>query len=718
MYTLLLSLLWLGETATQPTSPLNLESLRISSRIELDGQLDEDAWRNAPVADGFRQIEPDQGRAASQDTRVRVIYDDNFLYFGVECFDDQGAEGIRVQDLRRDFDFYQNDSFAIFLAPFEGGRITWSYQVSAYGARRDVEITNGISFDDDWDSVWTSKVVRNARGWQAEIALPWSSLRFPPEETSWRVNFARQLRRNNELSGWSPWPRQYTPFRVNYAGKLSSLQTPPPSRNLSITPYAVGRTGSPDGGDSSSNGDMGIDLKWAPNPATVVDLTVNTDFAQAEVDRQVINLTRFSVFFPEKRRFFLENGQMFDYSILDDLKPFTSRRIGLDQNGTPSPIDGGARIVHQGEKQGIGGMVIRTSEEDGTPASEFVVGRYTRRLSGESRIGGLVTSRRDDLDGSDQNNLTFTLDGFFRPKERFSIQTMVSGSKDDATDDEGMAYGGWVGYNAPWGYAGLVLYAIEPEYNPGVGFIRDNNLVQASPALDLYLQPKWLPKWIRAFNPDLYVYAYWDQDDMELRENNIYTTPISFVLHNGGRFELILNQHRQELRNSFGIVPGIVLEEGTYDYTRYGFRASTDPSRRLSASLLWRDGDFYDGTRNFSEVSVRWAPNAHVALSGSYENNELRDLGLQNLGRDLELYEGEVRVSLTPSFQITAYVQHNTLTQQESINARLSWEFLPLSHVFLVYNESKPIDLDESMLGGSFLDTDELQLKVTFRYGL
>ena len=375
-----------------PENPPVLEASRTDSELRIDGHLDEADWEKALPVSGFTQEEPEQGAAPSFDTEVRVLFDDKNLYIAAICFDSEGSDGIRVQDLRRDFDFFENDVFGVSLDPFNDGRNAIIFQVNPYGVLRDLQVTDGNEFNIDWDATYEARTTIKEDRWIAEIAIPWNVLRYSQEQNTWGINFVRGIRRLGEFSGWSLWPRVFTPYRMDYAGILDNIEPPPPSTNLRVQPYMVvrdERIGETDGLLDAVTPEIGGDIKWAITSNTVLDLTVNTDFAQADADRQVVNLSRFSVFFPERRAFFLENASLFRMGSTLAALPFFSRRIGLDDTGQPIPIDAGARLISNTENRSVGALVVRQRGNESSPASHFGVARYSQNLGENNRIGAL-----------------------------------------------------------------------------------------------------------------------------------------------------------------------------------------------------------------------------------------------------------------------------------------------------------------------------------------
>ena len=366
--------LYAQEVFPPPDNPPTLEAFRATNEVQIDGRLDEVDWQQASPVSGFTQEEPEQGAPPSFDTEVRVLYDNDNLYISAVCFDTNGPSGIRVQDLRRDFDFFENDVFGVSLDPFSDGRNAIIFQVNPYGVLRDLQVTDGTIFNIDWDATFEARTSIEEDRWVVEIAIPWNVLRYSQEQDKWGINFVRGIRRLGEFSGWSLWPRVFTPYRMDYAGILENIEPPPPSTNLRVQPYLVmrdERVGEMQALFDAVTPEIGGDVKWAVTPNTVLDLTVNTDFAQADADRQVVNLSRFSVFFPERRAFFLENASLFRVGSSIAALPFFSRRIGLDTFGQPIPIDAGARMISRTGSRNIGALFVRQRSNDYQPCESF-----------------------------------------------------------------------------------------------------------------------------------------------------------------------------------------------------------------------------------------------------------------------------------------------------------------------------------------------------------
>lgn len=675
-------------TFAPPEEKRAIASVRVDAPIALDGRLDEPAWSTAPAAHGFRQIDPKQGEPATSDTEVRVLYDDANLYIGAICHDPAGKDGVRVPDLRRDFDYYANDLLGISLDPFGDGRTAIAFQVNPFGALRDLQVFDDVLADREWDAVWSARTTRHDDRWIAEIAIPWSTFRYPADARQWGVNFVRIVRRSNELSGWSPWPRAYSPYRMPYAGTLQNVAPPPPRINIRVNPYTVARADSI-GSRDARDVDVGGDLKWAITPSSVLDATVNTDFAQADVDRQVVNLSRFSVFSPEKRQFFLENASFFTLGDAATVHPFFTRRIGLDDSGQPLPIAAGLRYVDRTTSRSIGGMLLQTRGDDDAPASTFGIARFIGNIGSAHRVGGTVISRRD---GDARTNTVFALDGFVRPVENVTVEAMLSRSL--TTGDGGEGFGSHVSavYRSNRGFARFRSGVVTEGYRADAGFIpRPNAILTSAGGWPAIRSPRW-PKWIRAMEPDLFIDLQHRASDRKLEEARVSFGPLYLTLADGGIVRAYIDHESQRLESSFSPLPGLSIERGDYDFARYGITWTSDQSRRLRGSIKLENGGFYDGTRRLIDASITFAPSPRASFGVSWQQNALDGIGTENAKRTTILMAPEIRLALNPRLQLYSFYQSNEAAESASLFVRLSWEYRPLSYVYLVLNDRAVLD--------------------------
>jgi hypothetical protein len=673
-----------------PQPPPMIEAVRVAAAPVVDGRLTERDWVHAPVARGFRQIDPRQGEPASFDTEVRVLYDGTRLYVGAFCRDESGTGAVRVRNLRKDFDSSTDDIFGVAFDTFRDGQNALVFQVNPFGARRDVQVRDGSEEDVDWDAAWQAATTRTAEGWTVEMAIPWSTLRYPPLDGEWSVNFLRVLRRLNETTGWSPWPRAYTPYRMAYAGRLSGLQPPPPSRNLRFQPYAAARRLS-GAGQRDQEADVGGDVKWALTSNTVLDVTVNTDFAEADVDRQVINLTRFSVFFPEQRPFFLENASLFTAGLEREVRPFFSRRLGLREDGTPIPIDAGLRLTHRTGDRSAGALLLQQGGRSEDPATVFALGRYVQNLGPESRVGAHLVSRLDEQpEGPRAHNSVGTLDTFLRLGPTVYARGMVSGSHTSGGRGQGLAASLDLAKEGNWGRVSLTEEYIGPRYEAGTGFVSRPDLVRTSPSFTLDARPAWKPGFLRRFVWSAGANVYHRASDGRFQEARVLVPLLGVGFDRGGWLLTHVVPNWQRLERPFSPLPGMNIAPGRYQFTRYAVTTSTTPSRPVGLRVDAEVGPFYDGSSRAVTAYLHASPTPRVAFLGSYGLNVLRDVGSARTDSTTHLVQPALRLSLDPRLHLVGLYQYNSAAQVSAWNARFSWEFRALSYVYLVFNQRRP----------------------------
>ena len=666
---------------------------RATGTIEVDGRLEDDSWDAARAIGSFVQVDPTAGAPSRAPTDVRLLWDGAGLYVGAEMTEPDARTATRAEGLRRDFTYETSDVFGVLLDGFGDGRFAMAFMTTPDGVQRDLLVFDGRDADEAWNGIWRVRTARIATGWTVEVFIPWETLRYAGSD-GWRVNFVREARAIQETSGWSPWHRGVFPWDMAFAGRLEGIVPPPPGVNAQIQPYMVGRTestGSALFSDHTSTGDVGIDLKWAATPNTVLDLTYNMDFAQAEVDRQVVNLDRFSVFFPERRTFFLESAGLFETG-LDVISPFYSRRIGLDSEGLPVPVTAGARVTHRSSGSSAGALLVRQEGVDSVDGSAFAVGRYVRNVGAMGRLGGLVATRHDQglPAGASALNTVAAVDWFFRPTTNLFTRGMVSRSFTEGSGGDGWAAHAIVGNYAPWGYIGWLQEYVGPQWEPRSGFLFTNDVIVTSPAFTLDLRPGWLPEWSRSYAPGATFFFFNEASSRDFFSGFVNVRPLTFLLENGGEVAVSLRPEWQRFEETFRPVPGLIVPPGRYSFTRWTAAASYDPSANVTGSVRFTIGPFYDGTLDKTELSAKLILSPHVVGFASWERNRFRGVG----GSDgtTHLFTPELRLALNPRFEVSGIWQYNTAVEASRLNVRLSWEFRPLSFLYVVYNENSSHD--------------------------
>jgi hypothetical protein len=679
--------------------------------IKIDGILNEAIWNQVKTSPQFTQIDPYQGEVPNHKTDVKVIYDKKYLYFGVTCYDSLGKAAIRATDFKRDFNFQTHDLITLCIDGFKDERNAMSFAVNPYGVQRDYLSFDALYYDIEWDGYWITRTSRTDTGWIAEIAIPWKTLRYPEtneEIQDWGFQLYRNRRKTYEISAFSEFPRSFGAARMDYAGLVKGLKPPPPSTNIRIRPYALtSYTNKSSSGSNAATIDrsskIGGDLKWAINSNDVVDFTLNTDFAQADVDRFINNTSRFSVFFPERRQFFLENASLFGINVGPAgvsggrmrIQPFFSRSIGLDDNGRQIPIDVGTRYVHRSSTRNYGGMLIRQRQDSLNPATNFFVGRFSENFGQQSRVGGLITVKNQETG----TNTTGSLDAFIRIGNSHSINSIVSFSNTSNTQETGMsAIAQYFYSNNKWKVWWTESY-VSQNYNPEMGFISRSDVIGTTPGAIRYFRGEKLPlkKWIRAFEPSVLGEFYHHASTGKLIERRLYTYPIYFNLQNGGYLGYGFNSFYQNLSTDFSPL-GANIPFGEYTYIQQDLYGSTDPSKKLVGAVNYSWGSYFNGKSTSTNFRLSFIPIPHISIASSFNRIKFDNVGSSDELIKADIFSLECRFAINPRIQLITIYQRNTQNDLENFNLRFSWEYRPLSYIYIVYNKRAFQDATEVRL--------------------
>ena len=704
-----------------PETAIALSATRAEGRIAIDGNLSEPDWDRAEVVSDFFRVEPAQGGSIKNPTSVRVLYDDRNLYFGVFCMDSLGKKGIRIQDLRRDFDNGENDVFGIQIDAQNTRQYAISFQTTPYGNQLDQQSFNDSNTDSDWNALWSVRTQRTDMGYYAEFAIPFKSIRYDKptdgKPTEWGITFYRMARKDFEKTVFPAIPQSFSENRMTYAAKLTNLDVPPPSANIRVEPYTLYQFEELKSGEQvtqkSNEPKIGGDVKWAISPNTVLDLTINTDFAQADVDRAVNNLERFNIFFPERRQFFLENSGIWSGGGNTQVRPFFSRTIGLENsfNASPAPLDIGARFTDRNEDRTLAGLAVRQRETDNSAGSTFGVARYAKNYGDENNIGGMVTYRLDDTSNdlgiSSRSNTTISIDGLIRPKSEVTLTYLLSTSMDSETGQTGFSGRLFAGNSTNKYYVGYLNAFVSQDYNADMGYVFQQDVMYHSPGGYAIVRPKSL-SFIRRWDPGVFVNYYHDFEDFgRFQQASLYIFPVFLWFKDNSFLEMSFTPTWQNINFDFAPL-GLEIAQGDYSYTRYLLSYNTDQSKKLSGSASYDLGKFYNGSRNTLNLGMRYAPSPHIALSANYERNNINDLGILKEDLDTDLYSANLRLALNPRVQLSTFYQYNSFDEQGRWNVRFSWEYLPLSFIYLVFNDTQVDVFDPVQRSTQFIS------KITF----
>ncbi|MBX3239267.1 MAG: carbohydrate binding family 9 domain-containing protein [Chitinophagaceae bacterium] len=683
-------------------NPPAIHAIEAAEVITVDGILNEAIWQQAPVISNFFRMEPRQGGKYLYKTFVQVVYDKRNLYFGVFCKDSLGTKGLRAQDLRRDFTFSNNDAFEIQLDPQNLKRYCVSFQTTPYGNQSDLQAFDDTNRDSQWDALWKVRTARTDSGWYAEFAIPFKSLRYDRDAADaawWGITLARLARRDYELTAFPAIPQSFSPFRMTYAAQLKGLKLPPPSANIRLQPYTLYQYNTARDADNikSKNAEFkpGGEIKWAINPRAVLDLTFNTDFAQADVDVAVNNLTRFNVLFPERRQFFLENSGVYAGADVTNIKPFFSRTIGLSNeqfNAETVPIDAGIRYTDRTRERTIAGLYVHQRATGYQSAVNFGLARYLKNYGTQNNVGLMLTHRLDESDVSkgfqQRNNSTVTVDGLIRPKNDITIQYLASAARNNSNDSIGLAGSFYAGYFPNKWYFYYWTDIVSEKYLPGMGYVFADNTIRQSTGGYYIWRPKGkLGKHIRRFDPGVFATTFNDYKGLGFQQAELYFFPVYIILQSGGFIQYAYYLNWQNINFPFYQL-SIPLEQRRYYYTRHQVDYNTDQSRKLSLASRFTWGNYYNGRMEALTLTGRVAPLPHVAITCTYQHNNFRSLGINHQGLRTDLITASLRLAYNPRIQASVFYQYNSFDKRGRWNVRGSWEFAPLSFLYLVFNET------------------------------
>jgi hypothetical protein len=679
-----------GGPAAAADDPRSIRALPLAAgeRIAVDGALDEEVWTRAEVAKDFVQQEPLAGQPATDQTEVRLAYDADNIYLGVHCYIDPAR--ILTTTLVRDYDFTQTDTFAFVLDPFNDDRSGLSFSITPDGALRDVQSMNdGANNNADWDAVWDARTVRTTNGWTAEIVVPFKSLRFPVGSgRTWGINFTRRVRHKNEVSYWSALPMPHTIQRVSGAGDLVGLNAPAPGRNLKVTPYALAKAV-----DTNGRGDpdvqVGGDLKYSLTPGTTLDLTLNTDFSEVEVDARQVNLTRFPLFFPEKRPFFLESADLFHFGVRpnergggpqgEEYIGFFSRRIGLAPDGSPLPLWGGARLTGRSGPYSLGLLQVSTREEGRFPTTHYTVARAKRNLFGQSDAGVIFMNRQGAGDdhtrvvGADLNlqfvrklNVNSYFAKSFNPAERGRTHTskLFAGWTDPTFD----AQGAWI--------------EVGDALDRSLSFVPRRDLRMFRGEWNYHWRPT-LP-WVRELHPHSSV-RYIMNSELDLRTKRQHWG-LWIYFHDGSRIEIYQSREWERLDDPFEIARNVVLPVGDYGYNSWVVQVIHDPTQIVSGTFRVQWGDFWSGTLDVLEASAAVRMRPRLFLQASYEVNRAT---LAEGAFDEHLASLRLQYAFSTRQFLDGLVQYSSQDEVFGYQARYNLIHRPLSDLFIVVSEQR-----------------------------
>jgi hypothetical protein len=724
--------------AAQDVPQLVVGQLSDGEGPAIDGRVEEGEWARAQPFSAFVQQEPNEGQPASERTEIRFLIDQRNLYVAIICYD-SAPEEIVVSESRRDASLAETDSIEILLDTFNDGQNAFVFGTNPFGIELDGQvmgegqnagggfIASGVGgsqrgqvrgFNANWDADFTVRASMTERGWEAEFAIPLRTLRYNPGlERTWGVNVMRNIRRKNEQVFLSPVPRGYSLYRVSSGGKLNGL-TLPARRDLRFIPYVAGSVN--DDKTLPANrvdrgGRIGLDAKWGVRADLTLDATINTDFAQVEADEEQVNLTRFALFFPEKRPFFLENAQLFQVGQPQAVDLFFSRRIGLDPSGAPIDIIGGARLSGKlGGGYNVGLLNLQTDDAfDGrtgaalAPGNNFTVMRLQREV-GRSNFGGIFVNRQGvgRLAPADDFNRAYAVDAAWQASENGRVFAFLA--RTDSPDAKGGSdYAGraYYNYSGPVWSSAIGYSQVGNRFNPEVGFLQRKAYRRVESRYAWSYQPKQWPsirRLVSSLNYNVFV-------DLQNRLESTFGHWHVFEVQpqRGGRITYTMDMNQDRPLVPFTVyqdVSGrrVIIPAGEYASVTGGIEYISDPSAPVNVALQTKNGRFYDGDHFGWEFALGLRMGARLITSAGWNHDDIK-LPFGNFKNDL--VPVNISYSFTSLASVQGLVQYNRQTSSVSSNIRLALLNRSGTGLFAVYNDRRDTaDItSETLLGRSFI---------------
>jgi hypothetical protein len=685
----------------------SLAAVRLEAPPVIDGDvLDDPVWMAIEPVTDFWQSTPDTGAPSSERTEVRIAYTSDTLLVAVVCYD-RDPSALVIAEGRRDSPLDDADSFRLILDTYRDRQNGFVFGTNPNGIEYDGQVTNegqggsvvmggqqggsGGGFNLNWDGSWRVRTRVGDYGWSAEFAIPFRTLRYASgADQAWGLNLQRNIRRRNEVAYWSPLPRQFSLVRLSQAGSLTGLQIAT-QRNLKLTPYALGRLlhEGVTSGNTSSMGDVGADLKYSITPSLTLDATINTDFAQVEVDEQQINLDRFNLFFPEKRPFFLENAGLFSVGSPAEVELFFSRRIGIGGGGQLIPILGGGRLSGQVGGVNVGVLNMQTDSVGTLAGNNFSVARMRKDLRNRSNVGGIVVNRQGtgSLSPNGDWNRSAAIDGRigigrYSHVAAFAAVTSTPGLSGDARAWEVSAQ-----HNSTrWMLTGTFT-DVGTNFNPEVGFLARNGGFRRAESLVYHRYRPANTLGLLEVRPHVSYKGYWDPLGRHefgfLHIDNHYEWKSGYEFHSG------LNLTHQGVYRPFEIFPGVVVPVGSYDHQEAQLVFYSNQGAPVSMRLTTIFGGFYGGDR------VAVTPTVRIRLRETFDTQfslSRNDIDLPGGSFQTTLARLRVSYSFTPRMFVQSLVQYNDRAGLWSTNLRFGWIQQANTGLFVVYTDRHPLD--------------------------
>ena len=681
----------------EPEGKPSITAQRLKSSLNIDGKLDESAWQTAQPITQLYQYEPRAGDRLTEDTEIRFLFNEHTFYMGIYCFDRDPA-GIIARAMERDFYIPQDDYVYFFLDTFHDQRNGYVFSINPNGARYDGLVSRGTHINSQWDGVWQVKTARDDSGWSAEVAIPLNSLSFDPNEDRWGFNLSRNIRRKSERGRWTGARPELRTGHAAEAGDILGLTDLKQGFGIEFTPYLTGRYRK-SGGDVDWLADAGADLRYRLTPNLSGTLSYNTDFAETEVDDRRINLTRFPLFFPEKRGFFLEDSGIYNFGGLDSSRrsrnglrnlvlPYFTRRIGLSDAGDIIPINFAGKLAGRVGNYELGVTHAMLGGRRGLGRQQVTSGRVLRHFGKQSSLGMLATV--GDPNSEDGDSTLFGVDYRFRTSDLFGDKVLESdvyalGTWNDDPDlgnTSDYAFGVSLTYpNEPL-YLSFKYAEIGENFEPALGFVRRQGVRAYASALSLVARPQ--DGWFREIRSSLNAEVFTDLDN-HLDSGEFRFNFFEAEFHSADELEFEAEHSIDRPIEDFEIADGIVIPAGDYAWTEGSMILTMARKRTVAVETILTAGEFYDGNRQRAGIEIDYLPNKHLSLELEYHINRI---SLPAGGFDTHLASARMAWKFTPDLTWSHLLQYDSISDTMGFQSVLRWEYQPGSELFAVVNQA------------------------------
>lgn len=697
-------LLFTGDAASQ----INAEF--IDSPIKLDGYLNESVWKNVEPVTDFTQRELTEGAPVSEKTELRILHDRDNLYIGVICYDSE-PEKIIHRELLWDSNLLGDDYITFILDTYNDKRTGYYFSVNPNGATFDGTFQTGDIYSNmNWDGIWDTAAQTTDYGWSCEIIMPFKTLKFPATDTQvWGFNFRRKIRRKNELALWRGWKRNEGIMQLSKAGTLYINKSIKSGYKLDTKPYVLSGANKEKNKDIDDTFKYGLDLRYGITSNTTLDLTTKTDFAEIESDQDVINLTRYSLQYPEKREFFLEDSELFDFSQgMTNL--FYSRRIGISENREAIPILGGAKLAQKAGSFRMGVLTMQTEESSDTPSTNYSVFRVKKDIWEQSHIGFIGTSI---LDTNGHDNQVYGADFVYRTNSflgdrNFEIQGFLTGSVTDGKAHESMAGRVYVHYPDDLMDTFFVYHAIGNNFNPELGFIsgQEPGVQQYMYVFDYTPRPS-IPG-IKKLSFQPFFFNYYTDTRNKLTSRTVRFQPFGFITDADDSFGVSIQNSFDLVDEAYGALYGDIIPLGGHEWWQYGVNGRTSARRPVSFNMNRQWGDFYNGTRDNFSTGLTLKPSMHYSVSADMRYNNITVGDMKMITRE---YGSRLIINFTSRISSNTFIQWNNETEEVNVNFR--FHYIPKigSDIYIVYNHL----MDESDRFRTLQNAGMLKINITYR---